>query len=84
LNLLEPIKFVEGEGGWQVRLDAYGRAEVVRVLNRSLDIDVMAAMRIIRKLPRVLVREATEEHALELVNRLRRAGATAEAIPPAD
>jgi hypothetical protein len=84
LNLLEPIGFVEGEGDWQVRLDAYGRPEAVRVLNRSLDIDVIAAMRTIRKLPTILVRGATEEHALELVNRLRRAGAIAEAIPPTD
>jgi hypothetical protein len=82
LNLLEPLGFVEGEGGWQVRLDTCRQPEAVKVLHRSLDINVSVAIRTTGTLPTVVLQAATEEHARELVNRLRRAGATAEAIPP--
>ncbi|GIF20898.1 hypothetical protein Ate02nite_36280 [Paractinoplanes tereljensis] len=79
---LEPIGFQPGEGQWQVRLHERGPAVFMLVLSRSFGIEKLEALRMTGDLPAVLVSDATQEHAEELVDRLRQIGAIAEPVPP--
>jgi hypothetical protein len=84
LELLEPVGFLPGEGGWQVRLDERGTGRTCTVVSRSFDVDTVRALHMIGgDLPRVLVSDATEGHARELVDRLHRTESLAVAVPPA-